>query len=318
MFVKDINLKKIFCFLILIFSACFACGCAQINYTRYYTESGTVIDRVDISFDGNKFSQTQARNMYTIIQQDVLRYYDEIKEWEQDNFANKYVNETSVLDYFKKGITVTITNLETNNGNYEFGFNIQFATLEQYVYFYGLNTDEVLNKYGFAKLENVQPFATNDYGPFVSSLVSGDYRKERANLFNNSYIWQDNNIFQYFQQEQREDDQSYLDYYIVRSNDILGEEYTEDNVFDNITLKENFETSDARYKSNADGVYRDNEIGYVIHSWSLTSDDSQLEVYRVLPVQVWWYVLAVAITFVAIIIMFPIWHYRRERNVVQQ
>jgi len=182
---------------------------------------------------------------------------------------------------------------------------ITFSELYHFIYFYGLNTPEILQKYGIIDIDGAVGFATEDYGPFLQEYIKNNYSIDESPIFTNKYIWSTDNVLNHFSRLTRTTDQTYLEYYIARINSLLDTTYTEEEILDNVDINQHFQTTQTRIKGDTEYFDGLSQPGFVIYSWDLNLDGSQsIDIYRLLPVTTWWYVLGVGIALVCIVVMF--------------
>ncbi len=296
--------KKLATFFILILCAISMVGCASVEYTRVYSYDGVIIDDISITLDKTTFD-TDAKAMAVLdeVKGDVQNLELAVDAWVKENFGGKYVGTDSMESYFADGYDIDIApEVTETDTRYTFYFYIQYATLQHFIYFYGLNTDEVIETYGLYDIDDVQPFLAEDFGPFISQIIEGKYNEESLNLFITDHVWQKENAYSTFATMDRTEGQAYLDYYIDIANDTLGEDYSYDNVLDNVDVTQYYETTESRYDSNGDmGV--SGQTGYYVHRWQIEDIEDSITFVRHRPNRVWWYVLAIAISLVVLAIL---------------
>ncbi len=281
-------------------------GCANIDYRRIYTKSGSIIDEVNITLSKDMFNNSNSEALYGTIKSDVDNYYRAVTQWIDDNMGDKYVSDINLGQEFKENISVRTTERRASADGYTFSIIIEFTSIEYYIYFYGLNTPEILAKYGVIDIEGVKGFDIKDYGQFMTDIVTSDYDIREDAWCTKKLVFGSDSIVDKFGNIYRGMDQKYLDYYVTRVNSLLSTSYTSDEVLDNIDIIQSFETNDKRFKSNADKVYNDPELnGYIVHEWNLNDlNGKEMELYRLSPVRVWWYVIGLAVAGISILYMF--------------
>ena len=281
-------------------------GCANIDYRRIYTKSGSIIDEVNITLSKDMFNNSNSEALYGTIKSDGDNYYRAVTQWIDENMGDKYVADINLGQEFKENISVRTTERRASADGYTFSIIIEFTSIEYYIYFYGLNTPEILAKYGVIDIEGVKGFDIKDYGQFMTDIVTSDYDIREDAWCTKKLVFGSDSIVDKFGNIYRGMDQKYLDYYVTRVNSLLSTSYTSDEVLDNIDIIQSFETNDKRFKSNADKVYNDPELnGYIVHEWNLNDlNGKEMELYRLSPVRVWWYVIGLAVAGISILYMF--------------
>jgi hypothetical protein len=287
-------------------------GCASVDYTRIYSVDGVIIDNVNITLNKDVVSSdAKAQQIYDVIQQDVLNFEHSINAWVKDNFNGVYVGTDSVEKYFSDGIGVDISIMTETDNSYTFYFTIHYDSLQHFIYFYGLNTEEVIEMYSLNDLGDVSPFMADDFGPFISQIIEGNYDIENVNMFITDYVWSKDNAYSIFTTMERSEGESYLDYYINQANNILGEDYASDTVLDNVNVTESYETTEDRYDSNGT-VGINASTGYYVHEWKIEDINQEIIFNRHRPQQVAWYVLAIVISLAVVVALLFVYRKKKE------
>ncbi len=297
-------MRKYLALLTLIISSLLFVGCASVDYTRVYTGSGSIIDEISIVLDKEEFTSGKAQSVYNIVKNDVDLYADAIDNWAKTTFTG-YIDEVSLYEVFTKGIKVDTTQMKSEANGYTFSIFITFKELYHFIYFYGLNTPEILEQQGIINIEGAVGFATEDYGPFLQSYLQGKYEIDNSPLFTYKAVWSSDNAYENFSRLIRSNDQTYLDYYISRINSVMDTTYTQEEVLDNVEINQHFQTTESRIKGDTTHVDGLSQAGFTIYSWNLNEDGEQtIDIYRARPVTVWWYVVAVVVSGLCVGFMF--------------
>ena len=295
--------KKIAMFVILIISVICLAGCANVNYTRVYSVDGVIIDDITFTLNKDIFDTTAKANaVIEAVKSDVQALDLAIDNWVKQNFAGKYVGTDSMEEYFADGYSVVLApKVEEDDEGYIYYFSIKYKTLQHFIYFYGLNTADIIETYGLYNIEDVEPFMAKDFGPFISQILIGNYNIDDPNLFIKDLVWTKDNVYKYFTDMEKSNGDKYLDYYIDIANNALGQEYNEDTILNNVVIKEMYQTTEDRYDSDGN-MYRDGS-GYIIHQWEIEDVTDKISFMRHRPNQVWWYVSAVVISICGAVIL---------------
>ena len=307
--------KKIAVFVILILSGiCCLTGCAHINYSRVYSADGVIIDDVTISLSKDTFdSEAKARAVFDAVKADVQALDLAIDNWVKDNFGGKYVGTDSMESYFASGYNIGLaSNISDQNDCYEYYFYIEYRSLEHFIYFYGLNTDSVIETYGLHDVADVQPFMSDDFGPFISQILIGNYNIDDPNIFIRDLVWSKDNAYHSFSDMTKSNGDKYLDCYIDIANVTLDEDYSKDTVLDNIEFTERYETTENRYDCN--GKKYVDSSGYVVHEWEINDISDQITFMRHRPNQAWWYVSAVVVTMAVALILLVLYRKKGDKE----
>ncbi|MBE5735166.1 MAG: hypothetical protein E7361_01810 [Clostridiales bacterium] len=306
--------KKFATFFILILVAVCMVGCASVDYTRIYSTDGVIIDDVTITLNKDVFdTYAKADAIVQAVKTDVQAFDLAISAWVKENFSGKYDGMESMEEYFAKGYTVGISSeVEETEDSYSFYFFIKYHTLQHFIYFYGLNTEDVILTYGLYDVDEVKPFMVDDFGPFISQILKGNYDIDEESLLINNYLWSKDNAYQYFINMEKTTGEKYYDCYIDKANTVLDGAYTSDNVLENVVVTERYETTENRYHS--DNMYRDYNTGYIVHEWQIEDVSDSITFVRHRPEQVAWYVMALVISMVVLVILLFVFRKKGDKE----
>ncbi len=295
---------RILIVLVMAVGTFFLGGCAKVAYRRIMTNDGVIIDEVMIVLDKDIFNDVQAAQIYDSVKTDYQNINNTFLDWLQVNFAGKYIKHESVYQDFKQNISMNITTLQSDEKEYYFSVYFQFNSTLHFLYFYGMATEEFVQEYGledYGEAVGVVP----DFGSFVKSMITNDYEIINSNAFVRNFQWQDTDMYSKFKSFTRETGETYIQYYVDKANLILGEDYSEADVANNIQLIQIFESTNNRYVTNADMVYADPDaIGHYIYRWDIEAGKSTtLELAKKSPRPVAWYITGIAVAAAAIVIV---------------
>jgi len=312
-------ISKISIFVILIFTLVTFTGCGAISYRRIYipnpADTGVaLIDEIAVTYDKTKYTETQALLIHDYVKADVNKLELAKVQWAKDNFEGEYYSEVHLFDYFNNGISFKTTDLKSDDNYYFFYVTLQFYSIQHFAYFYGYATPDVIERNGFIDFGEVSKFEFSDFGPFLGEIAKGEYDIVNVNPFLNEVEWKSEDFITKFKDEIRLGDETYIDYYVDRVNSVLGTDYTEEDMFDNMTFSQIFETSDSKFTSDSDKLYYDEDLGLLMHYWEINEGESELLLAKNSPIQYVWYIAAVIVVLVAVAIMFIINIKKKNRD----
>ena len=276
--------RKILTTIILLFVAVFSlCGCASIQMVRAVDSSGTIIDRLVIELDEskiNKSGKTMAE-VKSAIKNDIISFRQYVASWKTQFTLEEYPELALSLE---NGIMIN----DTETGN-QLSVAIEFSNWQMFGLFYGIVN---INDLEYEK-------ALNDVGPFLSQLLLGQYETTDMALFLYKYSHiQDAGFIKNLQALPEGEDNDFS---------VLYEKYRKmtNNYYDveDLNISQVFAYPDDKLYSNAD------EIGYegdlTMMMWDLSDKDAnfKMEIYKLGPQATDWYVLALIISAVAVVII---------------
>lgn len=282
-FKKILSLIIIMCTIVLT-------GCANVGFSRMIDGNNALQDELIIELDKGKlessgYSVIEVANKIESDFIGIKNYIEKtwIEQFNTDELANVY-------DMTKKGIKVNVAN---NNKLHKVTLTITFSDLAVFGLFYGYSTID--NNHNYTK-------ALEDVGPFVSKMLTADYSNENYGWFLYKYsLIKDNGIL-----ENLEDfEVNGVNYYTNYSN-----YFSDDFSLDDLDISEIFYYPDDRIYSNAD----DKEVigGITCLYWSLSdkNENFQMEIYKIAPRVISWYILAIVISVLFVIIAIAVIVYK--------
>jgi len=277
-FKKIITLIIIMCTIILT-------GCADVQFIRMIDSNNAVQDKIVVELNKSEIEKRgyKMADVLNKIEEDFIAVKNYIEsDWIEQFNNDKYAN---VYDKAKNGIVVDVTPPVGNKVT----LTITFSDLSMFGLFYGYSSID--NNYEYNK-------AMEDVGPFIGKMFAEDYDNEDFGMFLIKYsIIKDNGILDSLENFEVNGVNYYTNY-----SQYLNEELTKEN----IKMSEIFIYPDDRIYSNAD----DKEVinGVTFLHWSLSDKDDgfQMEIYKIAPKVINWYIIAIIISFVFIIVAFAV------------
>lgn len=275
--------KKILTNLVLIILSVFTFfGCARVDMIRIIDQDYAITDKITIEFDGQKLNNKglSIDSIKSKLDGDFELLEECIEDWK----SGFEINYPDLFEELKTGILCGKDNSLAN----EYSIYINFANSKMFYLFYGYYNDE----------ENNIDGALADVGPFLDKIAKEEYKVEELSwfLYKYSMLISENpknkiKEFTYNGRNICEDYSAYTGYTI-----------------DEIELNQLFTYPDDRVYSNSD-YSTDEYLGNSVFFWDLNGKDEgfNLELYRLLPRPVAWYVLALivsAIVVVALVIVY--------------
>ena len=270
-----------FSIMLLLVSVLTLAGCADIELIRTVDSNYVIMDKFVITLDKSSLGSNYDVVRASIVD-DMTNYRNYVNDW-IESFREDYIDE---YEYLKDGI---LCETITDNDN-ELSVYIEFYEMECFAMFYGLATFEGVE--GISK-------AMDDIGPFVTQILTQDYKTENMGLFLYKAALMSNQSM-LSDLENCKIDEIGVNYY-DKYTDMLGADNQD------ISLTQIFAYPDDRLYSNADEV--EELDGFTFMLWDLTNKgkDFRMEAYKLAPRVVAWYVLAliisVAVICVAIVVI---------------
>lgn len=290
------KIKKLLTILSLILiSACSLLGCATIESIRVINPDLSIMDKLVITLDREKLGD-KYDDVRNSVQYDLETFRGHVESW-IDSFRDEYY---LIYETLNDGITCEVLPSLKQN---ELSVVIEFAGIEYFRAFYGLeaNTEELKE----AMASESYYKAMEDIGPFVTSICNDDYKTEGMGLFlYKYYMFSEEGILKQMQDFSVDGNNYYNEY-----TSLTG--YT----LDDVEVNQIFAYPDDRIKSNADVV----EVldGMTLMQWNLSdkSEDFEISIYYIAAQSTAWYVLALMISLVAVVVIFIILKIKHSKGV---
>lgn len=284
------------CLLVLIIVV-FCSGCATIQHTRKVVD-GQVQDIIQIKLEKDQFtSNEEFSKVANEIDLDFRAYNKSINNWFNQFLPSGENGEVELYENVKNNITVQyIGNVSAG----EYYFELTFASSGYFYLFYGVDIDGVEENVAYDSI-------MKDIGPFLI-----EYENLKVDDFS---------AFSYKYSRTASDSiyNSILNQVIIGGNTTYFEKYSgfvsgedpKQELLENVKILQVFGTVDDRICSNAnDGVEKGSD-GFYYHYWDLNQmvnldENSKIEIFLRSANQSTWYILALVISTVAIIIAFVI------------
>lgn len=280
--------KKILSTIALIFVAMFSlCGCASVQYIRAIDGDGVIIDKLVVSLDESKINKsgTTLAQVKSYILDDFNDFKEHVDGWKGYFDVEEYPELALRLE---TGIIISQT--ETKN---ELTLSVEFSDWQMFGLFYGIVT---VDGQEFEK-------AITDVGPFLSSLLLGEYGTGDLGLFLYKYSRVEDEGF--IKNLQKVENDEYLDFTTLYNNyrTLTNNHYD----LGDLEISQIYTYPDTKLYSNAD----ESEVygGLNMMYWNLSdkSEDFKLEIYKVAPRVIPWYVVALIVaTAIVVFLLFRI------------
>lgn len=276
--------KKMLLTVALIFVAMFSlCGCASVQYIRTIDGNGAIMDKLVVSLDESEINKsgTTLTQVKSYILEDFGDFKEHIDSWKGHFDVGEYPELALRLE---TGITVNIS--ETKN---ELTFSVEFSDWQMFGLFYGIVT---VDGQEFEK-------AMTDVGPFLSSMLLGEYGTGDMGIFLYKYSRVDDEGF--IKNLQNVEGDENLDFTTLYNNyrALTNNHYD----LSDLEISQIFTYPDTKLYGNAD----ESEIygGLNLMYWNLSDkdDDFKMEIYKVAPKTAPWYGVALIVATVVVVIL---------------
>ncbi len=276
--------RKILTTIILLFVAVFSFwGCASIQMVRAIDSSGTIIDRLVIDLDESKINKSgkTVAEVKSAIKNDIISFRQYVESWKTQFTLEEYPELALSLE---NGILIN----DTETGN-QLSVAIEFSNWQMFGLFYGI-----------VNLEDVEyEKALNDVGPFLSQLLLGQYETTDMALFLYKYSHiEDAGFIKNLQALPEGEDNDFS---------VLYEKYRKmtNNYYDieDLNISQIFAYPDEKLYSNADEIEYAGDLTMMMWDLSNKDDTFKMEIYKLGPQAVHWYVLALVISAVVVVLI---------------
>lgn len=276
--------RKILTTFILLFVAVFSLwGCASIQMVRAIDSSGTIIDRLVIDLDESKINKSgkTVAEVKSAIKNDIISFRQYVESWKTQFTIEEYPELALSLE---NGILIN----DTETGN-QLSIAIEFSNWQMFGLFYGIVN---LEDFEYEK-------ALNDVGPFLSQLLLGQYETTDMAVFLYKYSHiEDAGFIKNLQALPEGEDNDFS---------VLYEKYRKmtNNYYDvdDLNISQIFAYPDEKLYSNADEIEYAGDLTMMMWDLSNKDDTFKMEIYKLGPQAVHWYVLALVISAVAVILI---------------
>ena len=284
--------KFIMSCILLLFSIFTFVGCANIEYIRAVDGNNVIIDRfvIELNEDQIKKSGQSLSNVSELIENDMQLIVASINTWK---------SSFQIYPDLYASIDAGIYAETVKSSEEKLTLSIQFAGPQMFGLFYGYVEAE---DFEYQKM-------MDDIGPFVGKMLKEEYSSnENLGLF----------LYKYSLIKQ----EGILD--SIKDLEINGVKYYDkyrsatNNFYDveDLELSQIFTYPDDRIRSNAD--IKEVMDGLTMLKWDLTGDESySMEIYKIAPRSISWYILGLIISLVAIIILIVVIKRKKNEPVVK-
>jgi len=288
--------KKVLLICLVTFMSifCFA-GCASIEYRRAVDGNNAIIDDFIVELDESKINKVAGKNyssVFDLVENDMQLIVESIKNWKLG-----FEVYEDLYPAIKDGIEPTLSSSKKDK---RLRLTVQFANVQLFGLFYGyIETDD----YEYEKV-------MEDVGPFVKQMLLEDYSpNENYGLFLYKYsLIKENGILDTIKTFEF-NGVNFYEKYKTEMHDFYDVK--------DLDIYESFLYPDDRMYSNAD--QKEIEQGITWLRWDLSNlnpEDVNMEVYKLAPRRVTWYILALVISIVALIVI-SIVVYKKRKNEIQ-
>lgn len=268
-------------------------GCANVEFIRAVDSTNTIIDKIAISIDESKVNKAGSDlvTVTNMIESDMVQFRNGVTDWKESQFAEF----PELYESVKTGIKVEVSKPRKN----ELSLAIEFRDWKMFGLFYGYAEAEDFDYVKFIE----------DKGPFINNILNGKYEDNSYGLFIIKYsilksMGLENSI-QNFDYNGTNYYEKYKAYFMNRYG------------MEDIELSQIFAYPDDRLHSNAD----DSEVqgDLTLLKWNLSDkeDDFEMSIYKITANSSSWYILALAISAIAGIIILIVIKKKSKGQIVQ-
>lgn len=263
--------------LIVVVSCIFLfAGCTNIEFQRLVDDFGQILDKVTIEIDETKLpSDVNVNTLVGKIKGDLRKYYVNPMLQRLAVFKDQHpIEYHQLIDYVSIGEPIE----SVENGIHKITVETIFASSDVMAFMYGYDSTDT---------------------------DSDSELTESKNFFIKKYTQTTDNVFGDITQIEFSGE-NLFDKYV----EFVGEEYGASDV----TLTQIYGSTDSRMHSNADETIYYN--GFTCHLWEFSGDDSsgQLMFYYLTANPTGWYVLAIVITILVVLIIVGCYIIKKRKN----
>lgn len=286
--------NKFLTILFLMFvSITFFCGCASVEFIRAVDASNTIMDKIAISLDESKVNKS-GLNLETImnsIEDDMNKFRNEVNAWKSEQFAEY----PELFETVKTGIKVEVTKPRRN----EISLALEFDGWNMFGLFYGYAEAEDFEYTKFVE----------DKGPFINNILNSNYEDNSYGLFLIKYsILKSNGIVGNIKSFEFDGTNYYDKYY-----NMFMHRYN----LDDVDISQIFAFPDDRLHSNADDIEVEGDLTLLKWNMNGKNEDYQMTIYKITANPSTWYIVALVISAISVIIITVVIRKKSKGQIVQ-
>lgn len=286
--------KKIFTivFLLLVSITTFF-GCAKVEFIRAIDSSSTIIDKLAITLDESKINKAgeDLNHVIALIDGDMIYFRNSVTAWKESEFSEY----PELYEAVKNGIKVEVTKPRKN----EISIALEFSNWKMFGLFYGYAIAEDFEYTKFMQ----------DHGPFVENILNSDYEDNSYGLFLIKYAILKNAGIEGDIQNFEFDGTNYYDKYRSLFMNRYGMEEVE--------VSQIFAFPDDRLQSNADESEVEGDLTLLRWDLNNKNEDFEMTVYKITANTTSWYVLALLLSSISVIIIAVIINKKSKGQIIQ-
>lgn len=267
--------RLLICFSLIIVSILSISGCAKIEIMRMVDSYRMIMDKLVVTLDKNKLLNNYDNVRNNVIT-DMITFRNYVHAW-IEGYKEEY---PKVYLDMKEGIICEVPESQNN----ELSVVLTFADISFFAVFYGLAD---INKVEYAH-------AMEDVGPFIQEIFDQEYKTEEFSLFLYKYSMVSNKGIMSTIKDYKIDgiNTNYYDKYYELTGCSLSD----------LDVTQIFAYPDDRLYSNAD--VKEVVGGVTFLAWDLSDKESDFEmsIYKLAPEAVAWYILALGISVLFVLI----------------
>ena len=268
-------------------------GCADIEFIRAVDSSNTIIDKIAISIDESKVNKagSDINTVVGMIENDMVLFRNSVTEWKEVQF----LEYPELFESVRTGIKVEVSKPRKN----EISLAIEFRDWKMFGLFYGYAEAEDFEYSKFIE----------DKGPFIKNILSSDYEDNNYGLFIIKYsilksVSLENDIPN-FECNGTNYYQKYREYFVNRYG------------MEDVNLSQIFAFPDDRLHSNADDSEVQGDLTLLKWDLSSKSEDYEMTIYKIAANSSAWYILALALSAIAGIVILIVIKKKTKGQIVQ-
>ena len=276
--------KYLTAFAILILCVFSFFGCAKVEFLRTIDGNNAIMDRLVIELNKEKVESTGKTlgEVISTIESDFQIFRNHVFEWKKQF---NYEDYPTLKDRVDKGIDCIVEKVGSR-----LTLTVSYEDYTMFGLFYGITN---IDGHEYEK-------AMTDVGPFLSSMLTEDGEKENMGLLLYKYaLIKDSGLINNLEALEEQGDNFYKNIY-DKYRKLTADKYD----VKDLDISQVFVYPDDDIYSNADG--NDYYGGLTMLSWDLTDTGSDfiMEVYKVAPRSVNWYVVALIISAIVVVVLF--------------
>jgi len=278
------KLKKYLLSMILMILCVFSFfGCAEVTFYRAIDGNNTIVDKLEIVLDKEKIESAGKSVDYVagVINSDFTVFKSGLEDWKTQFILEDYPD---LYERVKNGIKCTNDWI-----GLKLTITVEFADFTMFGLFYGISNIE---GHEYQK-------ALSDVGPFLSKMLMENGTNENMGFMLEKYsMIKDSGIIANLESLDDNGDEFYRDLYI-KYRDLMDEKYD----VKDLQVSQVFAYPDDDVYANAD--MEEYYGGLKFFGWEMSGkgDDFQMEIYRLVPRAVNWYVVALIISAIVVVVL---------------